>query len=237
MVPTAWPAVRSRSWPTPISMHLESRGFSPGTVRGYAFDLLNFGRFLSERRASVVDVVATDLFDYLDWQSRAKSTAGTTVVRLDARRGAAPATMNRRIAAVRGMFEYAVITGVRDDNPVPAGRRATGLRPKARGMLGHIGPRKAPTGGRLVRQPRRLPESVEPAEVSAFVADLGTHRDRAMALAMVLGGLRAAEVRNLRLADVDMGLRRVRVTRQGQPRADRPRRRRILLRGERLPAH
>ena len=195
--------------------HLVSRGFSPGTVRGYAFDLLNFGRFLSERRATVTDVVATDLFDYLDWQGRPTSSAGTKVVRLDARRGAAPATMNRRIAAVRGMFEYAVITGARDDNPVPAGRRATGLRPKARGMLGHIGPRKASTGGRLIRQPRQLPESVEPAEAAAFVADLGTYRDRAMALAMVLGGLRAAEVRSLRLADVDMGLHRVRVLGKG----------------------
>jgi integrase/recombinase XerC len=195
--------------------HLGSRGFSPGTVRGYAFDLLNFGRFLAERKATAGDVVATDLFDYLDWQGNAKPRPGAKVVRMTAGRGAAPATMNRRIAAVRGMFEYAVIVGARDDNPVPAGRRATGLRPKARGMLGHIGPRKAPTGGRLVRQPRRLPESVEPAEVSAFVADLATHRDRAMALAMVLGGLRAAEVRSLRLADVDMGLRRIRVIGKG----------------------
>jgi site-specific recombinase XerC len=32
---------------------------------------------------------------------------------------------------------------------------------------------------------------------------------------MLLGGLRAAEVRSLRLADVDMGLRRVRVTGKG----------------------
>jgi hypothetical protein len=67
------------------------------------------------------------------------------------RRGAAPAIMNRRVAAVRGLFEYAVIAGVRDDSAVPAARRSTGLRPKARGMLGHIGPRRAPTGGRLVR--------------------------------------------------------------------------------------
>ncbi|HLI52724.1 MAG TPA: tyrosine-type recombinase/integrase [Acidimicrobiales bacterium] len=195
--------------------HLVSRGFSPGTVRGYAFDLLNFGRFLVERRTPALEVVATDLFDYLDWQAKPNAPAAAKVVKISAGHGAAPATMNRRIAAVRGMFEYAVITGVRDDNPVPAGRRATGLRPQARGLLGHIGPRKAPTGGRLVRQPRRLPESVEPAEVSAFISDLGTHRDRAMALAMVLGGLRAAEVRGLRLADVDMGLRRVRVVGKG----------------------
>lgn len=195
--------------------HLAARGFSPGTVRGYAYDLLNFGRFLAERGASVSDVVATDLFDYLDWQAKPASTVGQKVVRLSARRGAAPATMNRRIAAVRGLFEYAVLAGVRDDNPVPAARRATGLRPKARGMLGHIGPRKPATGGRLVRQARRLPESLDAAEVAAFVADLDTHRDRAVALAMLLGGLRAAEVRSLRLADVDMGLRQLKVTGKG----------------------
>lgn len=195
--------------------HLGTRGFSPGTIRGYAFDLLNFSRFLAGRDASLADVVPTDLFDYLDWQAKPRPSSGAKVVRLGDRRGAAPATMNRRVAAVRGLFEYAVIAGVRDDNPVPAARRSTGLRPKARGMLGHIGPRRAPTGGRLVRQPRRLPESLEPDEVATFLSDLCTHRDRAMALAMLLGGLRAGEVRSMRLADVDRGLHRVRVVGKG----------------------
>jgi integrase/recombinase XerC len=56
---------------------------------------------------------------------------------------------------------------------------------------------------------------LEPAEVAAFVADLRTARDRAIALAMLLGGLRAGEVRSLLLSDVDMGLRRVRVVGKG----------------------
>lgn len=150
--------------------HLQTRGFASGTIRGYAFDLLNFSRFLVERSASLDDVVPTDLFDYLDWQARAKPGTGNTVVRLADRRGAAPSTMNRRIAAVRGLFEFSVIVGLRADNPVPAARRSTGLRPKARGMLSHIGPRRPPTGGRLVRQPQRLPESLEAAEVAAFTA-------------------------------------------------------------------
>jgi integrase/recombinase XerC len=195
--------------------HLGARCFSPATVRAYAYDLLNFLRFLVSRDAGLQDVVPTDLFDYLDWQQRAGSTAGVQVVQLSGRRGAAPASMNRRVAAVRGLFEYAVVSGLRADNPVPAARRSTGLRAKRRGPLGHIGPGRPSTGGRLVREPRRLPESLGREEISGFLADLDTYRDRAMVLLMALGGLRAAEVRSLRLADVDMGLRRVRVTGKG----------------------
>jgi site-specific recombinase XerD len=195
--------------------HLVSRAFSPATIRAYAYDLLNFLRFLAERRARLENVVATDLFDYLEWQQRPASTAGRRVVRLAQRRGAAPATMNRRVTAVRGLFEFAVTLGARVDNPVPAARRSSGLRAKQRGLLGHVGPGRPRGGGRLVRQPRRLPEALEPDDVAAFLADLCTLRDRAIVLLMLLGGLRSAEVRTLRLADVDMGLRRVRVNGKG----------------------
>ena len=147
---------------------LGSRAFSPATVRAYAYDLLNFLRFLAGRDARLADVVATDLFDYLDWQQRPVSMAGQAVVRLGAGRGAAPATMNRRIAAVRGLFEFVVMTGARADNPVPAARRSTriaawpaGCGPCSRSR----GPGRPRSGGRLVRQPQRLPEALEPEDV------------------------------------------------------------------------
>lgn len=196
--------------------HLSVRNFAAATRRAYAFDLLNFLRFCAERELSLRVVSAMDLFDYLDWQSAPpRAAVSRIVVPLRERRGAAPATMNRRIAAVRGLFEYAVLAGVRQDNPVPAGRRSSGVRAVRRGLLGHLGPGRPQGGGRLVRQPRRLPESLDTAEVAAFVADLRTARDRAMALAMLLGGLRAGEVRGLRLADVDQGMRRLRVVGKG----------------------
>lgn len=47
--------------------------------------------------------------------------------------------------------------------------------------------------------------------MGAFLAVLATHRDQAIVLAMVLGGLRSAEVRSLRLAEVDQGRHRLRV--------------------------
>ena len=194
--------------------HLEARAFAPATVRAYAYDLLNFARFATERQLILADIVPTDVFDWIDWQRPPRSRTGT-VVALRSRDGAAPASVNRRVAALRAFFEHQVLAVARASNPVPAPRRGAGLRPKARGPLGHLGPGRTRSGGRLVREVRRLPESLDPTDVGAFLADLATHRDRAIVWAMVLGGLRAGEVRGLRLADVDQGRHRVRVIGKG----------------------
>lgn len=197
---------------------LSTRNFATATRRAYAYDLLIFGRFCAERGLSIGALTPSEVFDFLDWQSGPRRPGGDertrTVVPLRDYRGAAPATMNRRIAALRGLCEYAVLAGARADNPVPAARRSSGARVR-RGLLGHLGPGRPRGGGRLVRTPRRLPEALDAAEVAAFIADLRTARDRAMALLMLLGGLRAGEVRALLLSDVDQGLRRVRVTGKG----------------------
>jgi integrase/recombinase XerC len=190
--------------------HLSGRGFSSATVRGYAFDVMNLARFLGERNLPVVLVNAPLVFDWIDWQGVRRSGGNA-----DRSRSAAASTVNRRVAAVRAFFEYLVMTGERTDNPVPSPRRGQGLRCSERGLLGHLGLGRARPGGRLVRQPRLLPESLPASDVDAFVATLGTHRDRAMVLAMLLGGLRSAEVRGLLLADVDMGRRRLRVIGKG----------------------
>jgi integrase/recombinase XerC len=170
-------------------------------------------RFLQERGISLGDLVPADVFGWIDWQSLPRRRDGK-VVPIGAGHGAAPASVNRRVAAARALFEYLVLAGARAGNPVPAPRRGQGLRPKSRGLLGHLGPGRVRGGGRLVRQERRLPESLDPADVSVFLAGLGS-RDRAVVLAMVLGGLRAGEVRRLLLADVDQGRRQLRVVGKG----------------------
>ncbi len=195
--------------------HLEARQFSAATVRGYAFDVVCLARFLDEVGVSWRDLVPSDVFDWLEWQARPRAAAGRRVVRLGESRGAAPATMNRRVAAARGLFEFAVMCGEVEVNPVPAPRRSSGLRARRRGLLGHVGARRPAGPARLVRQDRPLPESLDTDDIEVFLADLDTHRDRAITLAMLLGGLRASEVRTLRLADVDMGMRRVKVTGKG----------------------
>jgi integrase/recombinase XerC len=169
-----------------------------------------------ERRLGLAAVSPAEVFACLDWQARAGQAADAVVVRMAAHQRPAAATMNRRVAAVRGLFEYLVMAGELAANPVPAARRSSGLRAPGRGLLGHLGPGRRRSGGQLVRAERRLPESLDPEDVTAFMASLGTYRDRAIVLAMVLGGLRAAEVRGLLLANVDMGLRRIRVLGKGR---------------------
>jgi integrase/recombinase XerC len=198
--------------------HLGARGYSPATVRAYAFDVANFATFLEERKLALGEVVPSDLFAYLDWQQLQqprRRRAGGKVVAL-ARTGPAPATMNRRISAVRGLFEHQVSWAA-------CWPRTRSQRPVARTGCG---PHRAACWAMSVRDGRRvvvgwcgkadrLPEGVEGDEVSTFLADLLTYRDRAIVLAMVLGGLRAGEVRSLLLADLDMGLGRVRVIGKG----------------------
>ena len=191
--------------------HLAGRNFAAATRRAYAYDVLSFLRFCDEARLALAEVGPTDVFDYLGWRPRA--TAGHVVVRLQ-RLETAPATKNRRVAALRALFEHLVLSGVRSSNPVPVGRKVRAGE-RRRGLLGHLGNAGRRTGGRLVVQPRRLPESLELTDVAMFLAGLLTARDRAMVLAMLLGGLRSAEVRSLRLTDVDLGLRRVRVVGKG----------------------
>jgi integrase/recombinase XerC len=195
--------------------HLVGRAFAAATVRAYAYDVLCFARFCEARGLRLAEVAPVDLFDWVAWQTAGSRPRSGTVVAMVRHAGAASASVNRRVAAVRALFEYLVMCGDRADNPVPAPRRGQGLRVKSRGVLGHLGPGRVRGGGRLVRSPRRLPESLDRDEVGVFLADLLSHRDRAIVMLMLLGGLRAGEVRRLLLADVDVALRRVRVVGKG----------------------
>jgi site-specific recombinase XerD len=111
----------------------------------YAYDLLNFLRFCEESGLRLAEVVPSDVFDYLGWRPR--RTAGQIEVPL---RGpeTAPATKTRRVAALRALFEFLVLSGVRSSNPVPAGGKVRAGE-RRRGLLGHLVTSRKQTGGRV----------------------------------------------------------------------------------------
>jgi integrase/recombinase XerD len=111
--------------------------------------------------------------------------------------GVSARTVARRLSSVWGLYAFLTARGDVAANPVPRGlpTRRERLRPGQ--------------GVPLVRVPRTLPRILEPGQVDALLGALRTHRDRAMAEAMVLGGLRRCEVLRLRLGDLRVAERRV----------------------------
>lgn len=68
--------------------HLRVRGFSPTTRRAYAFDLLNFGRFLKQLGRRLHAVSAMDVFAWVDWQNEPSPAPPGKVVALRPRSAA-----------------------------------------------------------------------------------------------------------------------------------------------------
>ena len=165
----------------------------PNTLRATAFDLKTFFTVIAKEP---LDVVTADVFDFL-----AAQRGDRRVVRLDdGESGLSARTIARRLSSVSGFYAYVVARGdtTLASNPVPRGlstRRERGSRRS----------RTVP----LVRVPRTLPKILSPGEIDGLVGALRTHRDRAMVLAMVLGGLRRCEVLGLRLEDLWVGERRL----------------------------
>jgi site-specific recombinase XerD len=199
--------------------YLADRRYSPRTVRAYAFDLLHFCRWLTTD-GTALDAVTTDtLLRFLAGcrEAALPGQHGGNVVDLRSGRsvGYAPATVNRRMAAVSGLFTFRAMRDPSAPNPVPRGaaarRTATGARS---GMLGHLAKPRSRSQLR-VREPRRLPRGLDRNETQALLSSLRSDRDRAMAGLMLFSGLRSAEVLGLDVTDVDIGRGWVRVIGKG----------------------
>lgn len=199
--------------------YLADRGYSPRTVRAYAFDLLHLCRWLAAEGV-VLDAVTTDTLVRFLSACRAAVLPGQhggNVVDLRSGRstGYAPATVNRRMAAVSGLFGFRAMRDPSLPNPVPRGaaaRRTT--KGERSGMLGHLARPRARSGLR-VREPRRLPRGLDRREIQALLGSFRCDRDRAIAGLMLFSGLRSAEVLGLCIADVDVGRGWVRVVGKG----------------------
>ena len=198
--------------------YLADRRYSPATVRAYAYDLLHFARWLEAEDVGL-DAVNTDaLLRYLAACRKARLPGQhDNVVSLASGRahGYAPTTVNRRLAAISGLFGFRAMRDPAALNPVPTGPAARRQSKRERtGLLAHLAPPR-PRSRLRVREPRRLPRGLDRAETRALLSSFRSARDRAVAGLMLFCGLRSAEVLGLRVADVDVGRGWVRVTGKG----------------------
>jgi site-specific recombinase XerD len=164
----------------------------PNTVLATAFDLKVFFGVVGKDPAAVT---SADVLGFITAQRHGGH--GRLRVVGEAEGGVSARSVRRRLSSVSGLFAYLHARGDVAVNPVPRGLPTRRERSRPR------------QGVPLVRSSRTLPKILAPAEVDALLTVLRTHRDRAMVLAMVLGGLRRCEVLGLRLEDLRPGERRV----------------------------
>jgi Phage integrase, N-terminal SAM-like domain len=124
------------AWVNEYLAYLADRRYSPRTVRSYAFDLLHFCRWLVTD-GTALDAVTTDtLLRFLAGcrEEILPGQRGGNVVSLRTGRasGYAPATVNRRLAAISGLFAFRTMRDPAAPNPVPRGAAAR-RRANARG--------------------------------------------------------------------------------------------------------
>jgi integrase/recombinase XerD len=200
--------------------HLLDRNYSRATVRAYGYDLLAFCRWLIEQDVDLEAVTTNVLLDYLKACRKASvpGRPGPNVVTMTGQRvdRYAATTINRRLAAISGLFTYAGLRSPDAKNPVPKGREARWTVAGERsGLLAHTTRRRKSRSALRLREPKKLPTALSASDAAKLVGSLRTWRDRAIAGLMLWCGLRSCEVLGLDVTDVDIGGRWVTVTGKG----------------------
>jgi site-specific recombinase XerD len=161
-----------------IDRFIESPSLGESTRRVYRGDVEEFGRWLDDRKLRVADVDVRVLSDFVTELGRARP------------RKLAPATIARKLAAVRSFLRFT------------------------------LGPAQVPDASLAPRRHRRLPDTPKPAEVEAALDALEGDgplalRNQALVELVYSAGLRASEAVGLDLADVDFDREQLHVRGKG----------------------
>lgn len=178
---------------------VRTRGLSPLTVRAYAFDLAAVYRWLIASKRTLVALTQADLLDFVAHERR---------------RGAGPASINRRLTACRLLFGFWHPGGPKNT----AGTSLPAPHYRGRGRDRRLGVHLVHRQQSLalhVKQPRKLVTPLTAEQVRAFLQSLRRYRDLAIVYLMLLSGLRSREVLGLRLRDVSLLERNARVLGKG----------------------
>ena len=161
-----------------IERFLASPRLGEATRRSYRGDVEEFGRWLEQRQTAVEAVDVRVLTEYVTDLGRAR------------RRKLAPATIARKIAAVRSFLRFT------------------------------LGSAQVPDASLSPRRPRRLPDTPKTAEVEAALDALDGDgplalRNRALVELVYSAGLRSSEAVGLDLGDVDFDREQLHVRGKG----------------------
>jgi len=162
---------------TAIDRFLASPALAESTRRAYAADLRGLDDWLAQRGTDVEEIDVRVLVEYASELGRARN-------------GLAPATIARKLAAVRSFLRFT------------------------------LGPTRVPNASLGPRRPQRLPEAPKSSEIESILDSLDPEgalglRNRALVELVYSAGLRSAESVGLDLGDIDFEQEHVHVRGKG----------------------
>ena len=172
------------------------RQLSPRSLRAYAYDLLDFARWLEPRHQPLADMTESTLVDYVRHQ-------------LEQHPKPTPQTVNHRLGVVRCCYRFHTGRGI------PAGQVHFQRSYRTRSPLGYGRPRRAIALGLRLKQDRRVIVPLSAEEVAKFWQSFRTYRDLALVGLMLLDGLRSCEALALQQEDLQLADGQMRVLGKG----------------------
>jgi integrase len=185
---------------------------SPTTVRAYAFSLKLWFEFLSIRGLAWDRVDVDSVAQFVAWL---RSPADNIIVLDAASAVRAPATVNRHLAAVFGLYDYQARSGVTVAVELVAWRRVG--RGSYKPFLHHVTKgRPIPTRPVKLAVPRQVPRTLTDEQILAVLFACDRLRDRFLFALLAETGMRIGQALGLRHSDFVSRDRQVRIV----PRVD-----------------
>jgi len=181
-----------------FTRYLQEHGHSKVTIKGYCYDLQQFGRWFEQTNGgqpNLETITPMDVKEYRSYMQTVKSFK--------------PATINRHLQALRAFCHWAVEMGHIATDPTVNIKGSKQQRP---------GP-KVLDRTEIYRMMRALEERLQWA--LSYKGSLSGHaasakRDMAMVMLLLHTGLRVSELAGLRLSDVEMSEQKGRLTVTGR---------------------
>jgi len=175
---------------------LKMGGLSIQTLRAYYFDLLFLYRWMAEHNLVLKKLKESDVLLYIEHQRKKK---------------AQPASINRRPTTLRRFYRFCMKSELGNSTRSYAYSRYS----QRDHSLGLFKVRRKFQLKLRVKESDKLVEPLQICEVKKFIQGCRRYRDVAMILLMLLCGLRSMEILNLRLSDLDLLNRTIRVKGKG----------------------
>ena len=173
------------------------RQLSLRSLRAYGYDLLHFARWCVQHPSrTLLQMDESSLLDYVRDQ-------------LNQEPQPTPQTINHRLGVLRSVYRFY------SGHPMPAGSYHVQRSYWTRSPLGYGRPQRRIASGLRLKQPQRMISPLSAEEVAKFWGSFHTSRDLALVALMLLDGLRSRETLDLRLEDLHLADRHIRVLGKG----------------------